>query len=770
MVVVESWDGDQCDVELVRSGSGFLTSSTRMLTALHNVSGHRRGTPIRAYFEAAVEDDVVWISHTGALLWDGGGVHDRSYPYITKFSSNAAEQESPFLPNRLSQLGLRDVQLLARQRLRGPWTFVINKDDYRPLLETSGTGEPILDAALLRAQARSFEFSVDPDPAHPELQLSTGGFPIRAPGVFFDSRSFASTLLRYCPHENNECLPGELEVDDSAVPHGVRSPVLCQADYYCAEGSICRSGRCVEASSQSCEQDSNCPGGYICIGTICHQKPRATPLWLLHHNVFPEEPGPDSFTNNLVSNPYPFVVTGETSDPEKGVRHHDLTYRQNQICRGSTPVDVIFGDLIETTLDALRGSSGGALFHFLRASRPSGVSQHRFALAPTGIFHGVTNPTQPVLENWGDPVGQRLDHLSVITMASPGMAATSRWDDAYDGEPTPGQPTPVQPPDDQDPPRCLEHDAEQCIEFHSSLSTSVVFPDFPEELTPFVWPSSHGSDGSGFPNPDGTEAADEAKHPNRLVQCGVSHPIFSHSEQTVTNSGLGVGFMGSLAYNPDKSEPTADEGSAVGLLRMVCTPWATVPFVTNWNFLQTIGTSSQNTPSHTAIIPNSFGDLAHSLATIAEWRRDEQSGDDYLRPMSMKTCPPNYLLTGVDVHFRSHPDHANRPILAGITALRCVRSRRPHNNETLPEEHLVVPVYDADDACPLEFGDRCFSLGQQIGWSQSPAVSQCEEENDTNCKESIECPTDTVAIGFAYHRDSDGFISNFALDCSMSTP
>jgi hypothetical protein len=199
---------------------------------------------------------------------------------------------------------------------------------------------------------------------------------------------------------------------------------------------------------------------------------------------------------------------------------------------------------------------------------------------------------------------------------------------------------------------------------------------------------------------------------------------------------------------------------------MVCTPWSSVPFVRNWSFLQTIGTSARNTGPNTAMVPNSFGTLAHSLATIAEWRHDPNEPEDaYLRPLSMKTCPPNYFLRGVDFHVRPHPGNADQAILAGITRLHCQRSIRPHNNEPIGER-IVIELYDPEDSCQMHLGDDCFSLGQQIGWSRPTSVPQCQGETDTLCSDRIMCDDPGEAVsGFYYHRSSDGFISEFGLDC-----
>ncbi len=766
---VNQWTGENCDELSVEGGSGFLTSSTRMLTARHVIAGHRRDTPIQAFFESSRLSTDPNATHTGFVLWDDSDEyeHDRTYPYTTKFDSSAPEQESPFLSNRLVQLGLRSVPLITRNELRGPWTFEVTHDHFEALSDDGA----ILDAALLRARPLEFEFSASLRPEDPHY-VATGGFPLRAPGVFFDSHSFAASLLLHCPEDpdpNGEC-PVSLAVDESALPVAARSPVPCLNPTQCIDGATCRSGICVEESSQSCSNDSNCPTGFICIGQICHQESTPTPLWMHHHNAFPGEPGEGVSTANLVSNPYPFVVSGKQSDPEKGVRHFALTSMPASICMGQNSVPVTFGDMIQTTLDSLAGSSGGALLHALRTSRPSGVSEHRFAIAPTGVMTGISNEPGELLVKWSEPVGERLDHLTMITMVSPILAAMTSWDDSHDGELTPGMPTPVQPPYDQDPPRCIEHGADgRCVEFQSSFSGTTVFPDFPDQMAPFVWPDSHGSDDSGFPDPDGTEASHESKNPNRWVQCGVSHPLFSMSDETITNAGIGVGFLGSLGYNPDETAPVANEGSTVGLLRLICTPWSSVPFVTHWNLLNSIGTSSRNSRDQTAIVPRLFGTLAHSLATIAEWRLDEESGQDYLRPVSMKTCPPNYFLNGVDFHVRPHPEDASRAIVGGITALRCRASRRPHNNEEI-DPFVDVNLYEPDDVCPHEFGDRCFSTGQQIGWSRRPSLPECEEDTDTHCLDTTYCATDEIAIGFAYRRESDGFISNLAMNCTSSIP
>ncbi len=708
------------------AGSALLTSSTRMLTARHVVAG-RTGL-VEARFESSIPYPAGLGSHSGDIVaYDDTLLppypHDRLYPYLTK---SLADQESPFLQNRLYQLGLEDIQLSARNMLRGPWEFDVEEEDFQALSDSNH----ILDVALLEVQPRDFEFSTVPPPGFPELELETGGFPLDAPGVFFDYIPFASSLLLHCPEQREP--DGSCPVDEELITSALPKPV----------------------------GESYLPN----------------PLWALHHNVFPGEPDDDEarpLTVNLVSNPYPYVATGDPTLPEKGVRHlvnepanlqGELAHVPGmQFCSGDGSVETFtYGDLILTTLDAFEGASGGALFHSLRFTRPTRdgpgkVHEHRYAIAPTGVAAAITGTDiGDLLTGWRDPVRDNLDHLVAFSMVSPYLAASSRRD------PT----TPVQPPDDPEPPACVNFDDDRnCIEYESSLSTATVFPDVPD-LEPFVMQGAHDPDAEGFPNPDGTEADHENQNPRRLVQCGVSHYPFGNSDDVRTNAGLGVGFIGSLQYNPDHPDPTADEGSVVGILRMVCTPWSSVPFVRNWSFLQTIGTSATNSKRSTALVPNSFRTLAHSLATIAEWRHDANDPEDaYLRPLSMKTCPPNYFLRGVDFHVRPHPDDANRAILAGITHLRCQRSRRPHRNQQIPDR-VVVELYDPADSCSMELGFSCFSLGQQIGWSRPPSVPQCEDENDSHCRDHIECEDPGEAVsGFYYQRGSDGFISEFALDC-----
>ncbi len=186
----------------------------------------------------------------------------------------------------------------------------------------------------------------------------------------------------------------------------------------------------------------------------------------------------------------------------------------------------------------------------------------------------------------------------------------------------------------------------------------------------------------------------------------------------------------------------------------------------HWLFLATAGTFYRNTQNDTAIFPSRFGSLAESLSSVSEARYDWQTGEEYIRPMSMKTCPPNYFMNGFRFHLRPHPTDEERQVVAGILALSCVRSSRPYQDQNI-RERLTVPLYTEEQSMLFQLGDRSFSTGQQIGWSQNPYLPDCDDTSSSSpCETTLQCelPGD-VATGFAYIRDGSGMLTNIAIRC-----
>ncbi len=699
--------GDGCQIMRDGRASGHLTSSTRLTTA-HHVSAPAE--QLQVFFEARVDQDGIM---SGKVVSDGDDIHlshylfDRAYPYPTKYDY---QDENPLLINRLAQLGIELTgpgQVEARRYLRGPWNFEVERDEF-PAIHTDGQ----LDVAVLRATSRDLPFSSQQEGWR---YLASGSFPGRAPGVFFDYRPYRS--LSHCPTEPDE------------------------------------NGDCPDASDH---------GGALLPDM------ESTPLWAIHNNFYPGDLGQHNnlgipYAVGIASNPFPYIIDGQpdTSGVVKGIRMSDPGTYELSFCVDDSPQEFLYGDEFEVSLDAFRGSSGGALFHPLRFVSGDTIRESSTRIYPHATVVAITGePRVEVITECWYPEGDNTDYLLAVTAASDAVERWSRHDDATDEEEDPDNPSPEQPPTDGEPRCSLYDDSRRCLSYSGSLLGSPAFAPI-ENPVIYYWPADLPSDEADAHQANAEDSA-YGLGDWLLTNCGASHEPFTKDGTERVGAGIGVGFIGSLRFDPGLQEP--DDQSVVGYLRMVCTPWSSEPFIVNWPFLRTAGTSYRNTQDDTAHFRRRFGTLAEILATVGEVRH--HNGASSLRPLSMKTCPPNYFLRGVNFHTRTHANGVQR-VLASIQSLECKLSTNPYDPDETPPEGFTVELYPEDTpSCAYRLGDFCFSLGQLIGWSHPVDLPQCRHvDAPAACEQSIRCPIGEVAHGIAYQRDADGFIVGFGLKC-----
>lgn len=728
--------GDICGTTLTaQNGSGLLASSTRVVTAAHIarpiIAGDDAQAPRRElYFEAtgASSGDFVEDAYSNGdpmHHWDREYCHNPTNCYATKF--NSAEQ-NPLLPNRLAALGIEQLdEDEAIQFFRGPWPWDIEQDQFSSVFDPSRD----LDIAVLRVTQRQSPFRAD-YPASNWRHLSSGSFPIRAPGVFFNSRPFTSIQHMGCP--------------DDPLP----------------------------SDSSNCQQPLT-PDTLLWPAMPGDPSDRFTKMWGLHHNVYPFDPidqsYPSELRTNLISNPYPYILEGFASDPadrEKGVRHTDETTAEIPYCvNAGSPglIELEAGDLFGVSLDAFRASSGGAVLHPQRSPRFRSGEMTTFekatAISPSAVFTALPSSVAAIDSGgWGNPHIPDSQNVLLSTAVSDEVSQWSQRDDADDSESDPFDPSPLQPDSGQPP--CEEHNGHFCEVYATSLEQNDAFPTIPTDIDFFEWPDSED------PNKINQAEIEEEESGWRNLLCGHSHPDFGIDEETHVNAGVGVGFIGSVAYNPAApNERIVDEGSTLGFLRLVCAPWSSVPFVTNWPFLRTTGSAFLRGTAQSTISFGELGSLDAALATMAEYRYDDvDTGEEYIRPMSMKTCPPNYFLRGIRFNALTDPSETKR-IIGGITELVCSPSSEAPYAQGLSTDDIIRSLYlPEDEQCPFRMGDRCFSRSQYIGWPRQMGLPKCEDTSFPNaCAEETICPAGKVVSGFQYRRDSNGFTTDLGLRC-----
>ena len=738
-----------CTKDGIGHGSGLLSSSTRFVTARHVAEPkHGHSGEMNIYFEATGEPNSTTSFRGGEFVPDATSngtplfLFDRGYSYQTKFGG---DEENPLLANRLASLGLEEIGKEGRRFLRGPWPFAVDESPDGPKLDYEAVYHPdrLLDITVLKAESRGEVFSQHRNSEAWPL-LSTGSWgPIDRPGIFFDYQPFQSLQNMKCSDDEfspSDC-PEELELEPTTRLYP-------------------------EVSDD--------------------ESATFTKLWSLHHQWFPDsEDGlgnlsEESVRTNLISNPFPYVETGtsESTDyPEKGIRHsvtdpdEPTTAEIKPYCvaEGADPLELPLGDVFPISLDAITGSSGGGVLQPQRKLIRNSVREHPALVDPAAVQFG-SDATELETTDWTIPIPQDQNgNYENYILANPISDQVARWGGRDRGEDSgdPFNPIPDQPPSDGEPPKCQEqHDGK--VLCTPDTVTNDAFPDIPPSgFSPYDW------DGDG--DPDEREREHESSGPVRTIACGHSHPSFAGDSEDMRLDGVGVasGFIGSVRYNPDfEDDDVLDEDSTVGFLRMVCAPWSSVPFVQNWPFLRTAGTSYFGTKRDLSTNTREFrgfGDsLSDALVNFAEWRyqdeTDPANDERYLRPMSMKTCPPNYFLNGLRFQTRPAPSGDHR-VLSGITELKCQLGTE--SSAGLPYNVTRPLDLDPDEgSCTFTMGDQCFSRSQFIGIPRDLGLPECGSVSAPQaCVTTTTCGQGKVVSGWRYSRDEDGMIDQFALDC-----
>ena len=176
--------------------------------------------------------------------------------------------------------------------------------------------------------------------------------------------------------------------------------------------------------------------------------------------------------------------------------------------------------------------------------------------------------------------------------------------------------------------------------------------------------------------------------------------------------------------------------AGVGNLRVVCAPWTSLSWDQNWMFLKVIG---RFMPRGSDSFVSGFSwwrAYLHELLRYAFEKR-EAGGTETYRPISMKLCPPNFVMTGMYTHV-VNPFEPENVYLAGVSHLICERPKLNPAPAGYPDKACVSLSPDSMNAglahCPpasgtnfktcLENGDcyddftiknRPFSLDQMIG-------------------------------------------------------
>ncbi|QED26182.1 hypothetical protein FRD01_02685 [Microvenator marinus] len=283
------------------------------------------------------------------------------------------------------------------------------------------------------------------------------------------------------------------------------------------------------------------------------------------------------------------------------------------------------------------------------------------------------------------------------------------------------------------------HSNSVCVEWNESTDEGEVINGLPSIET------------KPIENPD-----PNSPHHGKYIQflCGASYPTATKDGVYIeSDPGVGVGVLGSLHLGVKDDKPVGesnlfadrqtliDSGAGVGSFFLICAPYSSVPFTSNWRFLN-IGGNTIEPRFDTLGGSIAFSELRRALVAKNEARGAVREGKNevYIRPPSFKTCPPGYLLSGLE--FSRNETH-----LLGLEKLICVLPDGTAGNPDGTGNKLTVPTaaIPAQDYDQRLFGRR-FSLTQMIGFPM---------EKDPECSggtgDPLKCPTMVKATCKASH-------------------
>ena len=691
-------------------GSAQLISPDRLSTADHNVINKPQEIKFGLSFDGGPEGGGDWVAD----------------PDGTTFSEN------PLLANRLWQLGLEnwatsftstgDVSehFATRNSLR-LWFAEVdtegfndagNKITFQPF---AGNGSP-MDASILKVTALQAPFLWNAqydgipnvDPYNAKEYVLSGEFDIDKPGIFFNqikAKAFDSSL---------------------AVNGG---------------GSI------IDLEDRSEQR---------------------TALQLLSSSTWFGSTEPWETTPLA-------CVSGVTDLNLGGLNSAGTACVSSSVCatQDASPTIRAYSNCISTTLGVVGGTSGGSMMAAPIYDNGAGTQQFRSDTArhAYGLAQGfrLEQSNLPKLHGWRDPQDAvpvqsgglpTVFNHSIMSLGDGHFEAWGTRSKSYGpflGPLNNFRPSPKEPETDGDI-LCTNQDVAngqaQCL-FSRSVANNI-WGTPPVNAAAVDYPTGPGTgDGSGS-GPGGSGAPGGAKGGGGPKNWGSAtirilcdyNQYYGQELQGYrrTQAGLMVGVLGTA------NAPRVEQGNSwVASLGPVCAPWSSASWSDNWYWLIQFlrrNYSEENASENASWIP----ELRIALPFLTEWRA--QTADltsKSIRPMSMKTCPPNYVVKGVGVF------HENT-LLVGLQKLICVNKHGSVRSVYLAPETLAANDPQVNDAGQFEYQihGQSFPLAQHIG-NPYPGAGDSEE---------IVCPPGEGVAGLHVTGHQQTRIEQLWLECS----
>jgi hypothetical protein len=220
--------------------------------------------------------------------------------------------------------------------------------------------------------------------------------------------------------------------------------------------------------------------------------------------------------------------------------------------------------------------------------------------------------------------------------------------------------------------------------------------------------------------------------------------------QIIVVAGVIVGFVGATV---NETNMVVGETS-IGSLLAVCAPLSSLPYTDNWEHLYVKGALSEPGQDNSGG-RRGWQTLQEHLNYVYEKRSVTHNSQQIsqIRPLSMKLCPPNFLLNGVKISTFGDGEFGMEHA-SGLVGLECVA---PENN---PQSFSETSVFLDAFVDQYTIDGIPFSLAQKIG-----LVDGGEEDGRTSRILKCDDNKRPFAHGFESILDEDGRLTQFMLLC-----
>lgn len=260
------------------------------------------------------------------------------------------------------------------------------------------------------------------------------------------------------------------------------------------------------------------------------------------------------------------------------------------------------------------------------------------------------------------------------------------------------------------------------------------------------------------------------------------------------NWRFGASMMQGVLGSINSVEDIDVERYRVEAFTPVCTPWSSDNWLKNWRYVVVFMSNTTSLLRKTRTmrggvgVGGTFGYLHEVLSHMFEIRKNiGEETSSYVRPPSMKNCPPNYYLW--KVHYYRATGSGE---LAGINSVVCRLYKGAHekfnmiedgeelrdkteaecDNSGCLEQDLRLYLSPSEMPNAAEFfgfemdwqttPDQSFSLEQRIG---TPVGGSGLKASYSQCIDPQNSSKAGVAMGFIIRRAPSGAINHFELIC-----